>query len=61
MLTASILRGWDGHTWIYRGSIIKLSLNNYLRFDSCKITHYNLEKFDQIEGHFHLRTLIQGI
>ena len=43
MLIASILRGWDGHTWIYRGSIIKLSLNNYLRFESCKITHYKLE------------------
>ena len=35
--------GWDGHTSIYRGLIIKLSLNNYLRCDSCKIAHYKLE------------------
>ena len=42
--------GWDGHTWIYRGLIIKLSLNNHLRFHSCKIAHY---KSHDLQYHFY--------
>ena len=53
--------GWGdggmGTLGIYQSIVIKLSLNNYLRFDGCKIAQVR----GQIEVHFHLRTSIQGI
>ena len=39
-----------GTLGIYQSIVIKLSLNNYLRFDGCKIA----EVRGQIEVHFHL-------
>ena len=45
--------GWGGGVGtlgIYRGMVMKLSLNNYLRFDGCKIAQVR----GKIEVHFHL-------
>ena len=42
--------GGIGTLGIYLGMVIKLSLNNYLRFDSCKIVQVR----GQIKVHFHL-------
>ena len=42
--------GGIGVLEIYRGMVIKINLNNYLRFDSCKIAQVR----GQIEVHFHL-------
>ena len=52
-------RGWGGMgtLGIYQGMVIKLSLNNYLRFDGYKIAQVSYK----IQNHFHLRTFIQGI
>ena len=44
--------GWGGGVGtlgIYRGMVMKLSLNNYLRFDGCKIAQVR----GKIEVHFH--------
>ena len=46
-----------GTLGIYQNIVIKLSLNNYLRFDGCKIAQVR----GHIEVHFHLGTLIQCI
>ena len=45
--------GGMGTLGIYQSIVIKLSLNNYLRFDGCRIA----EVRGQIEVHFHLSGL----
>ena len=42
--------GEVGTLGIYRGMVMKLSLNNYLTFDGCKIAQVR----GKIEVHFHL-------